>query len=185
MQFANSSPANPRSLFARDQYGNWAGGAGYTVRQGLRLDVSAYRGPYLDRKYQYYFPGEVNPNKLSATAVGLDGNWTHGHTTVQGELQKFVMPYTVIPTFRETAGYGELKQVLSPRWYLAFRGGYSSSNAAGKTETTEAAAGFRPNRLQLIKVEYEAKLYGSGDQEVDNRLAIQYVTTLHWAAGRE
>ena len=45
LQFANSSPANPRSLFARDQYGNWAGGAGYTLRQGLRVGVDAYRGP--------------------------------------------------------------------------------------------------------------------------------------------
>lgn len=25
LQFANSSPTNPRSVFARDQYGNWAG----------------------------------------------------------------------------------------------------------------------------------------------------------------
>jgi hypothetical protein len=185
LQFANSSPANPRSLSAHDQYGNWAGGAGYTIRQGLRLGVSGYRGPYLDRKYQYFFPGEVNPSKLPATAVGVDGNWTRGHTTVQGELQRFTMPYTVIPSFHEIAGYGELKHVLSPRWYVAFRGGYSSSNAAGKTETTEASAGFRPGRLQLIKMEYEARLYGTGDQQVDNRVAIQYVTTLHWAAGRE
>ena len=58
LQFANSSPANPRSLFAHDQYGNWAGGAGYTVRQGFRIGVDAYRGPYLSRDYAYFFPGE-------------------------------------------------------------------------------------------------------------------------------
>ena len=45
VQFANSSPANPRSIFARDQYGNWAGGAGVTIRQGFRIGVSGYRGP--------------------------------------------------------------------------------------------------------------------------------------------
>src|SRR5438309_2951729 len=45
-QFANSSPANPRSVFAHDQYGNWAGGGGYSIRQGLRVGGSFYRGPY-------------------------------------------------------------------------------------------------------------------------------------------
>ena len=183
-QFANSSPANPRSLFAHDQYGNWAGGAGYTIRQGFHVGVSGYRGPYLDRDYPYFFPGEANPNTLKAHAIGFDINWAHGHTTALGEVQKFVMPYKAIPTFRESTGYGEVKQGLGPRWYVAFRGGFSSANATGNTQTYEAAAGFRPDRLQLIKVGYEAKLYGSGDQEVDNRLAIQYITTLHWAAGR-
>jgi hypothetical protein len=45
LQFANSSPANPRSIFAKDQYGNWAAGAGYTIHQGFRVGVSGYRGP--------------------------------------------------------------------------------------------------------------------------------------------
>jgi hypothetical protein len=35
-QFTNSSPANPRSITASEQYGCWAGGAGYTIVQGLR-----------------------------------------------------------------------------------------------------------------------------------------------------
>jgi hypothetical protein len=184
-QFANSSPANPRSLFARDQYGNWAGGAGYTIRQGLRVGVSAYRGPYLDRTDEYFFPGEANPSTLPARALGLDVNWTHGHTSVQGELQKFVMPYTVIPTFREFTGYGELKRALSARWYLAARIGYSSANASGKVETLETTAGFRPNRLQLIKFSYTYEHYGTGTQRTDNALAIQLITTLHRAVGHK
>src|SRR5262249_50544682 len=61
-QFTNSSPANPRSLLDKDQYGNWAGGAGYTIRQGLRVGMSLYRGPYLDRHYPFFFPGEANPS---------------------------------------------------------------------------------------------------------------------------
>jgi len=36
-QFVNSSPLNPRSVFDHDQYGNWAGGAGYTILQGFRV----------------------------------------------------------------------------------------------------------------------------------------------------
>ena len=64
-QFTNSSPANPRSVFDKDQYANWAGGAGYTIRQGFRVGVSAYRGPYLDRQYPYYFPGRSAAARLA------------------------------------------------------------------------------------------------------------------------
>lgn len=184
-QFANSSPANPRSLFAHDQYGNWAGGAGYTLRQGFRIGFSGYRGPYLDRKYQYYFQGEVNPSKLSATGLGLDVNWAHGHTSAQGEVQTFVMPYKAIPTYRERAGYFEVRQVLSPRWYIAIRNGYSSANASANVQRLEDGVGFRVNRLQLIKVAYEYEHYSTGTHHNDNAVAIQFVTTLHKALGRK
>ncbi len=185
VQFANSSPANPRSLFAHDQYGNWVAGAGYTIRQGFRVGVSAYRGPYLDRQYLYFIPGEANPNKLPATAGGLDVNWAHGHTSAQGELQRFVMSYDAMPNFRETAGYGELKQVLSPRWYVAAREGYSAANAGGNVQSLESLVGFRPNRFQLIKAGYEFKHYSLGGGQSDNVLAIQLVTTLRAAYGHE
>jgi hypothetical protein len=185
VQFANSSPANPRGLFARDQYGNWAAGAGYTIRQGFRVGVSGYRGPFLDRKYQYFFPGEANPNTLPAHALGADVNWAHGHTSVLGEGQTFAMPYTKIPTFRESVGYVELKRVLSPRWFLALRGGYLAANAGSNERTIETAAGFRVNRLQLLKIGYENNRYSTGAEQNDNVLAIQFVTTLHRAFGRE
>jgi hypothetical protein len=179
VQFANSSPANPRSLFEHDQYGNWAGGGGYTVRQGLRVGVSGYRGPYLDRQYEYFKPGEASPSMLPAHALGLDGSWARGHWSVLGELQKFVMPYTVNPIFREEVGYAELKRVLSPRWYVAGRVGYTSANTSGNVQSYEGAAGFRPNRLQLIKVDYELQHYSVGPNFYENTLAIQYVTSLH------
>jgi hypothetical protein len=184
-QFANSSPANPRSLFAHDQYGNWAGGAGFTIRQGFRVGVSAYRGPYLDRQYAYYFPGEAKPSTLPASAIGLDVTWAHGHTTAQGEVQNFIMHYKAIPDFRESTGYGEIKQVLSPRWYVAARSGFSSANASGNEQTLETAAGFRPNRLQLIKIGYEYDHYSTGAQRNDNVLGIQLITTFHKSVGRE
>jgi hypothetical protein len=184
LQFANSSPANPRSLFEHDQYGNWAGGGGFTIRQGLRFGVSAYRGPYLDRQSPYFLPGEANPSSLPAHALGLDASWSRGHWTVLGELQNFVTPYTVIPTFREQAGYAELKRVLNPRWYVAGRVGYTSANASGKVQSYEGAAGFRPNRLQLIKIDYELQHYSVGPYFNENTLAIQYVTTLHFGVAR-
>jgi hypothetical protein len=183
-QFANSSPANPRSLLASDQYGNWAGGVGYTIRQGFRIGGSAYRGPFLSRDDKFFLPGEVNPVLLPARAIALDASWAHGHTSVQGEVQKFVMPYTVFPDFRETVGYGELKQVLSPRWFLAVRNGYSSANASGKQQTVETAAGFRANRLQLLKISYEFQHYSTGGSN-DNILGIQFITTLHRSIGRD
>jgi hypothetical protein len=164
IQFANSSPANPRSIFATDQYGNWAGGGGYTVRQGLRVGVSGYRGPYLDRKYAYYFPGEVNPSKLTAHAIGVDGNWAHGHTTAFVEVQRFVMPYTLIPDFRESAGYAEVKQVLAPRWFVA---------------------GYRPDRFQLLKAGYEFKHYSANSEHDEHVLGIQLITTFHKSVARD
>jgi hypothetical protein len=177
VQFANSSPANPRSLFVKDQYGNWAGGAGFTIRQGFRIGVSGYRGPYLDRQYAYFLPGEANPNTLPAHGLGIDANWSHRHTSAWVELQKFVMPYTVFPDFRESAGYGELRQDISPRWFLAVRYGYSSSDAAGKLHSIETGIAFRPDRYQLIKIAYEEQHQGS--ETPGHTLGIQFITSLH------
>lgn len=185
IQFANSSPANPRSIFASDQYGNWAGGGGYTIRQGFRVGASGYRGPYLSRNYAYYFPGEANPSKLAAHAVGLDANWAHGHTTAFAEVQRFVMPYTKIPDFCESVGYLEVKQVFSPRWYAAGRYGLSSTNATGKTNSIEMAAGFWAARFELVKVGYEFEHYSSGGEHDSKVLGIQFITVLHRSFGRE
>jgi hypothetical protein len=184
-QFANSSPANPRSLFAHDQYSNWAGGAGYTIRQGFRVGVSGYRGPYLDRHYRYFFPGEASPNTTPAHAVGADVGWAHGHTSVQGEVQKFVMPYTVIPDYRELAAYGEVKQVMGPRWYLAARSAITRANGSVLQRNLETAAGIRLNRSQLVKIDYEIEHYVPGKPHNEHTLAIQLVTTLHWSAARD
>ncbi len=184
IQFANSSPANPRSIFGHDQYRNWAGGGGFTIRQGLRVGASAYRGPYLDRKYAYYFPGEASPSKLPAHAIGIDGNWAHGHTTAFVEVQRFVMPYTMIPNFRESAGYAEIRQVLAPRWFVAGRYSLASTNVTGRTNVFETAAGYRPNRFQLLKVGYEFQCSSLNSQHDEHVLGIQFITTFHKAIAR-
>ncbi|MES2390299.1 MAG: HD-GYP domain-containing protein [Acidobacteriota bacterium] len=179
VQFANSSPLNPRSLFAADEYGNWAGGGGYTIRQGLRIGVSGYRGPYLDRHYKYFFPGEANPNTLPAHALGADAQWAHGHWNLQGEFQRFLMPYAHIPVFYEDAGYVEVKRALNARWYVAGRGGYYSTSRAGNTAVMELACGWRPGRFELLKIDYELTHYTSGSPANDNTVAVQFVATLH------
>jgi hypothetical protein len=178
VQFANSSPANPRSIFAHDQYGNWAGGAGITVRQGLRFGVSAYRGPYLSRNYAFFFPGEANPSALPAHSLGADAEFAHGHWNIQGEFQRFVMPYSVIPTFRQDAAYSEVRRVLSPRWFVAVRTGYSSASFGGNNERYEFSAGFRPNRFELLKADYELDHHSSVTPATDNTFFLQFVTTL-------
>jgi hypothetical protein len=178
LQFANSSPANPRSLFAHDQYGNWAGGAGYTIRQGFRVGVDAYRGPFLDRQSPYFLPGEKNPSRLPATGLGIDAQWSRHHTSLQFEEDRFLMPYTVIPDYKETAGYLEARQVLSPRWYIAFRPGYTNASAGGDTRVFETAVAWRPSRFQLVKLDYEIEHYTQGTPQNQNTVAVQWVLSL-------
>jgi len=175
-QFVNSSPANPRTVFDRDQYGNWAGGVGYTIRQGFRVGISAYRGPYLDRHFAYYFPGEAPPRDLPATAYGLDVQWARGHWNVSGEWQHFQMTYRKIPTFNEHTGYAEARLVLSPRWYAATRAGYIRTGPFPGREAYEFVAGFRPNRIQLVKVGYEIQRGPAIQGLQANTLSLQLVT---------
>jgi len=171
-QLVNSSPANPRSILAHDQYANWAGGAGYTIRQGLRIGASTYHGPYLDRHSPFFFPGEAAPVSLPATAFGVDAQWGHGAWNLYGEWQHFRMDYRAIPVFTEHAGYGEARYVLSPRWYVAARLGYVRANAFNGHQSYEFAAGYRANQYQVLKVGYEV-----APGSLRNTVALQLVTS--------
>ena len=176
-QFANSSPANRRSLLDKDQYVNWSGGLGYTILQGFRVGASAYRGPYLHRQYIYYLPGEARPRDLASTASGLDVQWGRGPWNAQGELQRFIKPYRAMPTFRQHAGYGEVRRVVHPRWYLAARLGYLRSSQGPGSNIYETAVGFRPNRYQLAKIGYQRVQVPSARTVAGNALVIQLVTS--------
>jgi hypothetical protein len=176
-QFVNSSPINRRSIFDRDQYGNWAGGAGYTIRQGFRVGASMYRGPYLDREFPFYFPCEAPPNELPATAVGVDASFGQGPWNLYGEWQRFQMDYHVIPDYVQQAGYVEARRTLTPRWYLAGRAGFLRPNEGAPHRVYEIAAGYRPNRLELVKLSYEAEQGPAIRGTLANTLAVQFVTT--------
>lgn len=176
-QFVNSSPANRRSVFDHDQYGNWAGGLGYTIRQGLRVGGSAYYGPYLDRQYPFFFPGEANPKDLPARAIGLDVEWGWGHWNAWGELQRFRMDYRAIPTFTQHMGYAEVRRILNPRWYAAARIGYQRFSAIPGSQSYEFAAGFRPNRYQLIKFGYTIQQGDEYTGTQGNIAALEFVTS--------
>lgn len=178
-QLTSSSPANPRSVLDTNQYLNWTVGAGYTIVQGFRVGASAYRGPYLDRQDPFYFPGEIDPRNLPATGIGVDVQWGHGHWNFNGEWQRFQMDYTVIPIFVASTGYGEVRLVLHPRWYVATRLGYMHPSVISGWQSYEAAFGYRPGRHELVKLEYELQEWPNTSGSQRNTLAIQFVTTLH------
>jgi hypothetical protein len=173
-QFVNSSPANPRSIFDHDQYGNWAGGVGYTIR-GLRVGASTYYGPYLSRNYAYYFPSEGSPHDLPATALGLDAEWGAGPWNIWGELQRFQDNYHVIPAYVTRTGYFEIRRVLNPRWYAAGRFDYSQANSYRGTDIYELVAGFRPARNQLVKLSYSIQRGPEYPGTLGNTAAIEFV----------
>jgi hypothetical protein len=132
------------------------------------VGTSFLRGPYLDRQYAYFFPGEAAPNTLPATGVGVDVSWGHGPWNAYGEWQRFQMDYRVIPNFREQFAYGELRRVLAPRWFLAGRMTQMTDSAAPGYRVYEAGIGFRASASELVKLEYET----------NKTVAIQFVTTL-------
>jgi hypothetical protein len=177
-QFVNSSPANPRGIFDTEQYGSWAGGAGYTIRQGFRVGGSGYRGPYLDRQSQFYFPAQGRPRSMPASAIGLDVQWARGHWNLRGELQRFVMTYGIFPAFHEHTGYAEAQRSLSPRWYIAARFGYLSADFVGHVQSVETALGYRLAAGQIVKFSYETTHIENNN--LPNRtLAVQYVLSVH------
>ncbi len=178
-QFVNSSPANRRTLLDSDQYGNWSGGVGYTILQGFRVGVSAYRGPYLSRDYAYFFPGEAAPKSLPGSGYGIDAQWARGHWNVYGELHRFQMIYRAIPDFNQHDGYVEARRVLTPRVFAAVRAEYVRSNAFPGYQAYEMAAGVRLNTQQLLKVGYQIQQGPAVRGTLANVAEIELVTSLH------
>ena len=97
---------------------------------------------------------------------------------VNGEWHRYVFQYTVIPNFVEQSGYAEVKRTLGPRWYAATRLGYLRANAYPGPNVYEMAVGYRPNRFQLIKLEYEILQSPIIRGTLHNVLAVQVVTAL-------
>jgi hypothetical protein len=176
-QLTNSSPANPRSVFDKDQYANWTAGMGYSFRQGLRAGISAYGGPYLDRHYPNYFNGEARPGDFPATALGADVEWARGHLNVTGEWQYFSLPYPGIPAVRQTAAYSDARLVVNPRWYVAARAGFRHISQNAGEETYEFTAAFRPGASQLIKAGFMLERSRAG--ELVPTFGVQFITTIH------
>jgi len=183
-QLTNSNPYNPVSITAPNQYPQWTAGGGFTIKQGLRIGVSAYRGPWLDSSLVSSYPSGMTFRDFPASGVGVDGQWARGHWNVNGEWQWFVFnfPRATQATAMNFA-YLELKRNLSPRWYAAVRANDQVNNAAASRfllsrQVYEAAVGFRPDRRQLIKVGYEWVRTPNDPWTHDNVFGVQFVTTL-------
>lgn len=189
LQFVNSSPANPRALFAGGQKPNWVAGAGYTIRQGFRVGGSFYRGGYLTVG-RFLRPSE-NASDWPATGLGWEVQWSRGHWSINGEWQRFYFPYPrflVNPTLR--FGTAEVKRTIHPRLYLATRAGYSTYSSIQTVnmpspvvfrrnrQSYELVAGFRVNRSQLLKIGYEWLHTEGVPGARDNVFGVQFVTTL-------
>src|SRR4029077_18305684 len=119
-----------------------------------------------------------------AHGLGIDASWSHRHSWAFMELQKFVMPYTLFPNLRESVAYGEIRQDISPRWFIAARYGYSSNSVRGKLQSIESGIAVRPNRYQMIKIAYEEQRYQGRENTPNHRLGIQFVTSLHRTLSR-
>jgi hypothetical protein len=86
------------------------------------------------------------------------------------------MVYRAIPTFNQHSGYVEARRVMHPRLFLAARAGYIRANAFPGRQVYELAAGFRPNRWELVKIGYQAQQGPAIRGASANTLAIQFVT---------
>ena len=98
---------------------------------------------------------------------------------MQGEWQTFLFPYEAKPTLREQAGYVEAKRVLTPRWDIAARSGYTRSSSSSTVENFEVTGGLRTNRFQIIKFSYDLYCKQEDKTEYYHTATIQLVTSIH------
>ena len=164
LQVTNSSPANPHGLLSGSQFAQWTAGAGYTFPQGFHVGVSGFRGPYLDESLLTLLPATASLRSFPATGIGIDAHWSKGPWTAQGEWMHFNFDLpALVRSPSETAGYAEMKRILSPRLFISAgvnvlgsgpirdASGVMASHSTAQHELYELAVGYRLNRQQLLK----------------------------------
>jgi len=192
LQFTSGSPANPQPTAAAGKYLQWTAGAGYTIRQGFRVGVSGFRGPYLDQAVAGLLPAGTTVRDFPASAVAADAQWARGRWSASGEVQRFQFAspnFSVAPSI--TASYIEAKSILTPRLYAAIRTGWlSAGKVVDRTGVTadhfapllqsyEIAGGLWIRRGQLLKGSYEWLKSVATPGNRLNVLGVQYVITFH------
>ena len=195
LQITSGSPANPQSLSRVGQFAQWTAGGGFTIRQGIRVGFSGFRGPYLDSSLAPWLPARTTLRSFPASGIGLDVQFARGRWTATGEWQRFGFD---LPNFTQSpavmAGYGEVKAILTPRFYLAERIGWITSRNVSSngysaeflspTSSYETAMGCWLNRYQLLKVGYEWLHNEYQPGTLGNVFGVQLVTSVHglnWA----
>lgn len=196
-QVTSGSPANPQGwTFGR--YLQWTAGAGFTIRQGLRVGASGFRGPYLSRELAPRLPASTTVNDFPATAAGIDAQWSRGRFNLGGEWHRFRFDapnFTVSPSLM--SWYGEGKVRLTPRYFVAGRAGryetgrvvdtagVAAEHYGPRVTYIEPGVGAWINRRQLVKLSYAMlRMEGQHGTRMDV-LGVQFVTTLsglQWAA---
>jgi len=197
LQLTASSPAVSDYWTTRLAYLQWAAGAGYTIRQGTRIGVSAFRGPYLDRAVASFLPPGTGVRDFPATGLGVDGQWARGRWSVNAEWQRFQfdLPNFVVSPIT-TTGYVEAKSVITPRFYLAGRAGYLRNGSitdsglgylsqyAPTLASLELGVGVWLRRNVLLKSSYEWFHTEGWPGSQNNIFGLQLVANIHalnWA----
>jgi hypothetical protein len=191
-QLTNSSPYNPVGFFQPGQHPQWTAGGGYTIRQGFRVGVSAYRGPWLSGTLASVIPTGLTAADFPASGIGTDIQFARGRWSISGEWDRFVFDFPHLDNASTlTFGYAEIKVILHPRWYAAFRPNYQTDNhpVVGGAQLArtffpnrqayEAVVGFRPDRYQLLKVGYEWAPVDNSEPNRNNVFGIQFVTSFN------
>ena len=191
-QVTNSSPSNPQSLRSRSQHVQWTAGTGYTIRQGFRIGVSGFHGPFLESDVEELLTAGTSIRDYPANGVGADAQWARGRWSAIAEWQRVEFNY---PNFQKppavSSVFLEVKSKLTPRLYAAFRGGYESNGRiednAGDVadhflpnrQSYEFAVGYHVNRLQTLKVGYELFRTNGTTGAHNNVFGVQFVTSVH------
>ena len=191
-QVTNSSPSNPQDLRSDSQHVQWTAGAGYTIRQGFRIGVSGFRGPFLENDVKTLLNPGTTVRDYPAVGIGTEVQWGRGRWSAIAEWQRVEFNY---PGFEKppavSSAFLELKATLNPRFYAAFRGAYESNSAVRDSYGGEAnhflpnrqsyewGVGYRVNRLQTLKVGYEVFKTNGVPGARDNVFGVQFVTSVH------
>jgi hypothetical protein len=191
-QVTSGSPADPLSVSHAPQYAQWTAGGGYTIRQGFRVGVSGFRGPYLSPGLEPQLPGGTSVRTFPASGLGLEAQWARGHWSVSGEWQRFqydLPGFTQAPSL--ISSYAEEKRILTPRFYVAGRTGWLKPGGAADSNggvthqwspsiaSYELGGGWWLNRHELLKASYEWLRIEHLAGTRTNVLGVQFVTTFH------
>ncbi|HET9220147.1 MAG TPA: hypothetical protein VFR18_24420, partial [Terriglobia bacterium] len=191
-QLTNSSPSNPQGLSSRSQNVQWTAGMGYTIRQGFRLGVSGFRGPFLENDVEGLLSPGTSVRDYPAVGIGADAQWGYGRWSVMAEWLRVRFHY---PGFEKppavSSAFVEVKATLNPRMYAAFRGAFESNSKVVDTsgdaadhflpnrQAYEVAIGYRVNRVQTLKFGYEVFNTTGSTGTQNNVFGVQFVTSIH------
>lgn len=168
----------------------WMGRVGYVPLPGLRLGVSAARGPYLSKPEpdaSGNLPYTQDPSDFEQGLVGVDLEYQRGPVVLHSEVYGVRYEAPLIQDDLEAVGgYAELRLDLLPGWHLAGRvGGLfftdidDGSGAAAPwdhdTRRTEVALGYRVAREVLLKLDWQRTMVPD-DDFAQNLFAVQLST---------